>query len=342
MSEITGLWSVPASITRNNFVNKSLSSWAFNTAIGCAHACRFCYVPDVSTIKLAEKLKSDHGVDDPDAQWGDYVLFRPWHEHKFMASLKKAEETPLSELNKDGNRAVMLCTTTDPYQTVKDPQKQQHSRDLVRRALELIRDRSTLNVRILTRSPLAKLDFDLFKSFGPRLLFGISLPTLRNDLAKIYEPNAPAPTQRISCLKAAKAAGLHVYVAMAPTYPECDADDLDETLSEIKALDPVTVFHEPINIRAENVARISSHAKSLGVNLDTSVFESNEAWLDYSLKQLLQVQEAAEYRRLPLHLWPDAAMGTVKAIAQAQYGGHRQNHKRWLDSWWNRISEWPK
>ena len=44
----------------------------------------------------------------------------------------------------------------------------QHARQLVRRSLELIRDHSTLNVRILTRSPLARADFDLFKSFGTR------------------------------------------------------------------------------------------------------------------------------------------------------------------------------
>ncbi len=54
------------------------------------------------------------------------------------------------------------------------------------------RDKSTLNVRILPRSPLARADFDLFKSFGRRLLSGMSLPTLRNDLARVYEPKAPA------------------------------------------------------------------------------------------------------------------------------------------------------
>ena len=38
------------------------------------------------------------------------------------------------------------------------------------------RDHSSLNVRILTRRPLAKLDFDLYRSFGERLVFGMSLP----------------------------------------------------------------------------------------------------------------------------------------------------------------------
>ena len=82
----------------------------------------------------------------------------------------------------------------------------------------------------------------------------MSLPTLRNDLAKLYEPKAPPPSTRLATLRAAKEAGLNVYVAMAPTYPECDEVDLRATLEAVVELKPITVFHEPINIRAENVA----------------------------------------------------------------------------------------
>jgi DNA repair photolyase len=129
-----------------------------------------------------------------------------------------------------------------------------------------------VNTRILTRSPLAKTDFDLFKTFDDRLLFGMSLPTLRNDLARVYEPHAPAPSQRLATLRAAKEAGLNVYVAVAPTYPECDEEDLRATLEAVADLEPVTVFHEPINIRAENVTRIHTHAATVGVTLNTGVF----------------------------------------------------------------------
>jgi DNA repair photolyase len=47
-------WSHAAIITKNNFQFKSLSGWAFNIAIGCAHGCTFCYVPEVSVMKLAK------------------------------------------------------------------------------------------------------------------------------------------------------------------------------------------------------------------------------------------------------------------------------------------------
>ena len=159
--DITDFWKRPATVERNHFVNKSLSCWALNIAVGCTHGCRFCYVPEVSTIKMGPQLAA-LGVEDPDAQWGDYVFLRKWQEPTFLASLARAERTPAAELNADGNRAVMLCTTTDPYMVIRhaDATRRKELNDargtMVRRALELILEHSTLNVRILTRSPLLK------------------------------------------------------------------------------------------------------------------------------------------------------------------------------------------
>jgi DNA repair photolyase len=340
------VWSSPAVIAPNNFVYKSLSNWAFNVAVGCSHACRFCYVPSAATIKLGPKL-ADYGVKDPDAEWGDYVLLRQWDEDKFLASLRAAENTPRSQLKPDGNRAVMYCSTTDPYQVIRHPNPDrqrvlgQHARRLVRRSLELIRDRSTLNVRILTRSPLARADFDLFQSFGPRLLFGMSLPTLRNDLARVYEPKAPAPSQRFATLQAAREAGLHVYVAVAPSYPECDEVDLRTTLRAVAEIEPVTIFHEPINIRAENVERIQSHADGLGVKLKTDVFATREKWQAYAINALRTVERLGLEIGIAdrLHLWPDKSLGSVELANRMPMP---KEHLRWLQKWWERISEWPR
>ncbi|RYD69577.1 MAG: radical SAM protein, partial [Verrucomicrobiaceae bacterium] len=224
-SIISDLWSHPVEIARSNFKHKSLSCWSMNTTVGCSHGCRFCYVPSVTGIFQRTAL-AEYGVQDPDLDWGAYAFLRPWDEKKFRASLRSAERTPVSKLNSDGHRAVMLSTTTDAYQVIRnpDPAKQKElntaHRQMVRRALELILSESTLNVRILTRSPWAREDFDLFKEFGHRLTFGMSLPTLRDDWRKVHEPKAPSVAKRLETLRAAKEAGLHVYVAVAPTYPE--------------------------------------------------------------------------------------------------------------------------
>jgi DNA repair photolyase len=339
------MWHAPAVIAPNNFIYKSLSNWSFNIAVGCSHACRFCYVPSAATIKQGAQL-ARYGVSDPDQEWGDYVLLRRWDEAKFLASLRTAENTPRSEIKPDGNRAVIYCSTTDPYQVIRhpDPARQRElsaaARHLVRRSLELILKHSTLRVRILTRSPLARADFDLYKKFGSRLLFGMSIPTLRNDLAKIYEPRAPAPSQRFVTLQAAKEAGLHVYVALAPTYPECDAADLRATLEAVAGLDPVTIFHEPINIRAENVARIESHARRLGISLRTEVFATRTAWQDYALEALRTVHSLARELKIQrrLHLWPDKMLGSQSVVIR------QSNPRKFLEGLnksWHRISEWP-
>jgi len=343
---VVGFWHSPAVISENNFIYKSLSNWAFNVAVGCSHACRFCYVPSTATIKMGSKL-AEYGVDDPDAEWGDYVLLRPWDEPKFLASLRAAENTPRSQLKPDGNRAVIYCSTTDPYQVIHhpDPVRQrelaQHARFLVRRSLELIRDQSTLNVRILTRSPLARGDFDLFRSFGKRLVFGMSLPTLRHDLSKVYEPKAPAPSQRLAALRAAKEAGLYVYVTVAPTYPECDEADLRATLTAAAELEPVTIFHEPINIRAENVARIKAVADSAGVKLQTEVFDTRESWQGYAIEALHTVHGLAKELAVAdrLHLWPDRSLGSESLANRMP---HPAKYLQRLRHWWHRISEWPK
>jgi DNA repair photolyase len=188
---------------------------------------------------------------------------------------------------------------------------------------------------------LAKADFELFKSFGKRLIFGMSLPTLRNDLAKIYEPKAPAPSQRLATLKAAKEFGLHLYVAVAPTYPECDRADLKATLSAIAQLNPMTIFHEPINIRAENVARIKDHASELGVELKTEVFATRESWQNYAVDSLTSVYEISEELGLldKLHLWPDKSLGGDSLIKRQP---KPEKYRKFLNKCWTRVSEWPK
>ena len=60
-------------------------------------------------------ILSPLGVTDPDADWGRYVFPRKWDEDVFLKSLRRSENIPIETLPADGHRAVMFCTTTDPY-----------------------------------------------------------------------------------------------------------------------------------------------------------------------------------------------------------------------------------
>lgn len=340
MNKVAEFWTNPPLIARNNFKFKSLSNWSYNVAVGCNHACRFCYVPEVSTNRMASHLEP-LGVSDPDEQWGDYVFVRPFDEKAFRASLARAiKEDKSGTLPKDGNRAIMLSTTTDPYQMIYHPDEAERKKlnggleEAVRKALLIIRDESDLNVRILTRSPLAIRDFDVMLTFGPRLMFGMSIPTLSDKVARIYEPHAPSPSKRRETLRKAKVLGMHVYVAIAPTYPECDRDDLQAIFKAMVEIEPLTIFSEPINIRAENVERMRKWAEDHGFNFNTEVFATREAWAHYARGQLFLVEEIAKEHGLEsrLHLWPDAEL-------PGKFGD--ATFTAWCQKWWARVSEWP-
>jgi len=342
-NNMINIWNHPVTVNRNNFKHKSLSCWSINPFVGCQHACRFCYVPSVSAIKLKGRL-AELGVDDPDEQWGQYAFLRVWDEGAFLRSLREAEATSAKELNPDGNRAVMLSTTTDAYQTLRGENPVQTSalnsqaRATVRRMLELVRDYSTLNVRILTRSPLARGDFDLYRTFGNRLLFGMSIPTLDDRLARLYEPKAPAPSKRLETLRLAAANGIPVYAAVAPTYPEQGEAELAAVLGAIGRLNPVTIFHEPINIRADNVDRMRREAELAGLRFRADAFETKDSWVEYAVGQLRMAQGVAHQLGLGdrFHPWPDSSLGTKQRRLErgAEYSA-------WLDRCWSRISAWP-
>ena len=376
-----------AVIAPNNFRFKSLSDWSYNISLGCKHGCTFCYVPNTSTIKQEIPLEKIPGLIPPDwvqerkegkhwgdHHWGEYSFLREWNEKEFLSSLRKAQNAKKKgKLTPDGNMAIMFCTTTDPYQTLTGPNAvmlEALRKKLVRTALELILTESDLNVRILTRSPLAKQDFDLYKKFADqnRILFGMSIPTLDDTLRKIYEPGAPAPERKMETLAEAVSEGIPVYVALAPTLPDEGEKELRNTLERIKKLEPVTIFHEPINLRAENLSRIETQAKSLARMIRGDVFKSHARWREYAFHQCALVDKIAQDLEIPdgvLHQWPDKALGSKSGFlemkrmqAERQYKTRSLSTKQleeaerewsqekfpWLQYWHNpseRVSAWP-
>jgi DNA repair photolyase len=343
---ISGLHFSPATIERNHFKYKSLSSWAVNLYMGCAHGCRFCYVTETSTSKQATLL-SRYGVRDAVEDWGSYVLVRPWNKRKFMASLRRAEMTHPGLLNADGNRAVFLCSTTDPYQMIRNPDAEiqntlnEQAAEVRRNALTAILENSTLNVRILTRSPLARKDFDLFKKFGDRLLLGTSLPTLNDKLRKLYEPDVPHPKQRLKLLTDAHKAGIHTYVAVAPVFPEVGYKGMLEVFKAVKEAKPWTIFMEPVNLRLGIAKRIHERAISLGIDMNMAIYDGGPAWIDYAILALKDAEKAgkATGQLDRLHLWPDHEVLSRKSVANSQEDP--AGYLKWLRGYWNRVSEWP-
>lgn len=307
---------------------------------------------------LRDRLR-EHGILDPDLDWGTYVLLRPWVPSAFRKSLRIAASIKTSELNRDGNRAVMYSTTTDPFQHFGGKENGWPAENLRLQAetimvesLRMIREESELRVRILTRGQPTDKVWDEMQAFNEsaRLLFGVSLPTTNDRWRRIYEPHAPPIASRIKALEEAVRRGIPLYIAVAPTYPECDEDDVRATLARIKPLNPITVFTEPINLRAENVARMEAHAKRLGHSFPKEVFDADN-WPSYAVKQLALVQTIAREQGLleRLHPWPDSSLlstaswdRVVRDISPRPGDSAFEAYQSWIRSCHSRVSEWPK
>jgi len=343
---IVALHDQPVTIEPNNFRYKSLSAFACNTFLGCMHACPICFAPETSANKQKGMLRS-FGILDPILGWGSYLLLRPLDKQKFLASLRKADRTHPGLRKRDGNDAVMFCSTTDPYQLIHhaNPGEQRRLQRLARSSrrwmLEAIRDHSSLNVRILTRSPLAQEDFDIFQSFGDRLLLGTSLPTLDPRISRIYEPKVAAPRHRLKLLTDAHAAGIHTYVAVAPVYPEIGYNGMLEVFRAVKAVKPWTVFMEPVNLKLHIAERVQRSARERGEDIDMTPYTDSRAWADYAVRTLREAERAAEEAGISdrLHLWPDHEGLSLKSVIERQ--SDPGAYLAWLRRWWNRVSEWP-
>ena len=85
---------------------------------------------------------------------------------------------------------------------------------------------------------------------------------------------------------------------------------------------------------------------SICMKLNTGVFASREAWQDYAVASLLTVERVAAELGIAghLHLWPDKSLGSRAAVKRISAGLKLQpeSFQHWLETLWNRLSEWPK
>jgi len=294
--------------------HKNLCNYVINVATGCTHGCKFCYVPSTPNIKMrGDMLEEQAGVQDGQAEWGSYLLYRddlPERLHQKLDRKRTWDSTP------DGRGVVMISSGTDCYQ---DRRAAQITRGCV---IELVRHGKP--VRILTRSPAVARDIDVFQAADGLVTVGSSIPCLDDEQVRAIEPGAPAPTARLNALEEVSNAGVPVYVSMSPTYPTQDRDDLRNLLNTFKErLDPDVVFHEPINPRGGNFEMTVQAARDAGQDELADELEKlrdRDNWVDYSMKQLTAVEELGHELGVPVHLWPDKEF--------IKHAGNRKEHFR--------------
>ncbi len=222
----------------NGGIGKQLSDgWAINYAIGCTHACRFCYVDNIHKRYSQKKFGSIVTM-----AWGNYFLI--------PSNLDEAIEK--TNWKKWKGIEVMMSSTHDPYL----PMLALTTRKILERALPF-----GVKFCIQTRSPLIEKDFTLLSTYKDQIRLQVSIATMDKDFAKLIEPRVAPPESRLNIIKKAKEYGLETGVIIAPVFPPVKirpspSADLEKIISSLAEIRPDHIFGESLHIRGSNLNEI--------------------------------------------------------------------------------------
>lgn len=318
----TGSDPTKAVLSKSGLNGKHLCDYVINVATGCKHGCKFCYVPSTPAIRTRPEMLKEHAdVDNPQLEWGNYVLYRDDLPERLDDRLSRKRKWKDSER---GCGIVGISFGTDCYMDGR-------AGDITRGVVKTLAEYEH-HARVLTRNPILALqDLDIFVDAGEYVTIGSSIPTLNAPEVQAIEPRAPPPQQRLRGLEEFASYGVRTFVSMSPTYPTQDRADLRQLLERLSQFDPDVIFHEPINPRGGNFEMTVNAAREAGeleLANELDQLRDRDTWLRYSLEHFRAVQEIGEELNLPVHLWPDS-----------QHIKHTDNAvSEWLQAWKDRQS----
>jgi DNA repair photolyase len=182
--------------TCKTILNRSpVSDYTLNCYTGCAHGCVYCY---------ARFMQRFHSHPEP---WGGFVDVKV-----------NAVETLRRQLPGD----VFVSSACDGWQPIEARHR------LTRRCCQLLLEYG-FQVNVLTKSGLVLRDLDVFSGHNARI--GVTVTTLNERLAQLWEPGSAAVEERFRVIDEARRAGLKTAIMFGPLLPH-----LSDSQASIDAL----------------------------------------------------------------------------------------------------------
>ena len=220
-------------------IGKDLSEgWAINFAIGCTHACIFCYADSLHKRVYGKK----YGISG--IPWGFYLL-KPRNIDEAI------ERTNWSRWK---GKEVLMSSTHDPYLLQLYP--------IPRKILEAALPEG-VRFCIQTRSPLVLKDLDLLAEYKEQIRLQISISTYYPEFARLIEPRVPPPKARFDIIRKAREKGIDIGVIVAPIFPPNSARedlsrDLDMIMKTLAKIRPDHIYGEMLHARGANLVMIET------------------------------------------------------------------------------------
>lgn len=177
--------------------------YCLNPYVGCVHACVYCYASFMCRFTNHQE------------NWGRFSDVK--------INLPEVLAKQLAGRTRPQGR-VLVGTVTDAYQPVEAIYA------ITRSSLQILADYQLLEVHILTKSSLVQRDILLLRQMRACEV-GFTLTTLDWNIARVFEPGASPPQQRLAAAHALVKAGIPVWVFIAPLLP--GITDTEESLTEL-------------------------------------------------------------------------------------------------------------
>jgi DNA repair photolyase len=165
-----------------------LFPYCVNPYAGCSHGCVYCYA------RFATRFSH------PREPWGSFVDVR--------ANAARILER---ELGHSRPGTVYMSSVCDAWQ----PLEARYG--ITRRCLELLLG-AGFPLFLQTKSALIERDLDLLQG-RPSVTLGITVTTQDDRLARLFEPGAAPPSQRLRVLRAAREQGVRTFIFLGPLLP---------------------------------------------------------------------------------------------------------------------------
>jgi DNA repair photolyase len=208
----------------------------FNPYTGCDHQCIYCYASSYIPSFIDCRPKKD-----------------------LLAALKR-------EAAKLNGETISIANSSDPYP------RSEASAGLTRRCLEILTE-SNCKIQIITKSNLVVRDDDLLSKVPSTI--ALTITTDDDNIAKLVEPHAPLPSQRLRAAQDLVKKGIPVSARIDPIIPFVN----DQPQKLIATLASIGVKHltcSTYKAKPDNWKRLAQTLPKVAEKLKPLYFQQGE------------------------------------------------------------------
>jgi len=208
----------------------------FNPYTGCDHTCVYCYASSYIPKFFDCRPKKD-----------------------LIVRLKREAAKLKSEL-------VSIANSSDPYPNLET------KTCLTRKCLEVL-SQCNCKIQIITKSSLVVRDIDLLRKVPS--MVSLTITTDDDNIAKIIEPHAHPPSERLKAAEALIEKGIPTSVRIDPIIPFVN-DDPESLLKTLASLGVKHVTGSTYKVKPDNWRRISTVLPKTVEKIKPLYFEKGE------------------------------------------------------------------